>query len=902
MSGMLVGRTAELERLHRLVAALGAGGGGAVLLGGDAGIGKSALLNATARGCEVGTTVLRASGVQSETDIAFSGLSDLLAPLVDRLDVLPEPQAAALAAALALAPPRPGDRLAVSVATLGLLRAAGPLLAVVDDLQWLDPPSRECVLYAARRAGDGVGIVLAARRVVAAPAGVEALRLDPLSVESARELLMATAPDLAAGVARTVVDAAAGNPLALIELPGTLSAGQRTGRDDLDEPLTPGDRLHDVFAGRVGELGGPARRVLLLAAAHVGDDLATIAAADVDVAALQAAEAIGLVRIGALTVTFTHPLIRGAVYQQATPPERRAAHRALAGALVGERRAWHLAAAAVGPDEEAAAELETVGGMAAARRGFASATTALERAARLSPDHAVAARRLLGAGETAAAAGLFERAAAVLAEAAGPGADPVTYDRAMLVRGQVMLVTHPVDAVELLVRHADGLVATDPVAAAAVYADASTGCTVLGDCRRASTLAERAATALGAGGDEPGRARVLASLGWARTLCGRLRDAVPALDEAEGLSAAVDPLSPAAAALLISLNVRLPSGDLEGALANGNAIAHRARTAGAVGALAIPLMMVADAAYRLGDWPACAAACDEGVEVALECAQPVHQGMIRMIRGRLLAAQGATEPSLRDLRVAIEINAAVGARSGLTFGHAALGFLALGLGRIGEAVAALREAEREAIDCGLEEPSLIPWQADLVEAYARAGRAADAYTVLAVLERQAHATGTRYASSAAARCRGILDDDFGPAFVDALAHDDRRPMPFERARTQLAFGRRLHRARRRAQAREHLREALAGFEQLGAQPWAAQTRVELRAAGGRRRRAGPDDSLTAQQARVAEAVARGASNQEIAAELYLAPKTVESHLRQIYRKLGVRSRAQLVATLARRVG
>ena len=191
----------------------------------------------------------------------------------------------------------------------------------------------------------------------------------------------------------------------------------------------------------------------------------------------------------------------------------------------------------------------------------------------------------------------------------------------------------------------------------------------------------------------------------------------------------------------------------------------------------------------------------------------------------------------------------------------------------------------------------MPWAPDLVEAYVRAGRREDAERVLAPLERQAASSGSRFAAAAAARCRGMLDDDFEPAFAAALAHDDRRPMPFERARTLLALGRRLHRARRRAEARERLREALAGFERLGASAWSAQTRDELRAAGARRR-AARDDRLTPQEVRVAAAVRRGASNREIAAELFLAPKTIEFHLRQIYRKLGVHSRTQLVASMA----
>jgi DNA-binding CsgD family transcriptional regulator len=232
--------------------------------------------------------------------------------------------------------------------------------------------------------------------------------------------------------------------------------------------------------------------------------------------------------------------------------------------------------------------------------------------------------------------------------------------------------------------------------------------------------------------------------------------------------------------------------------------------------------------------------------------------------------------------------------------RAALGFLALSLDSVDEAIAELETVARHVHKRGLEEPTIVPWLPDLVEAYARGGCLRDAQRMLAMLVRQAATMDTPVAGAAAARCRGMVDDDFDAAFADALAFDDRRPMPFERARTLLAFGRRLHRARRRAEARERLREARDGFMQLGAMAWVRQSEHELRAAGARRRRSAHETALSPQERRVAAAVRRGASNREIASELFLAPKTIEFHLRQIYRKLGVHSRAQLVAMLARR--
>jgi DNA-binding CsgD family transcriptional regulator len=906
---MIVGRVAELAELDRLLADLRAGHGRALALRGEAGIGKTTLLDALVERCHGDVTVLRAGGVEAEAKLAFSALLDLLAPVVGDRDSLPAPQAAALEAALALGPPQPGDRLAVCVATLGLLRAAGrrrPVLAVVDDLQWLDAPSRECALYAARRAGGPVAFALAARDPEgsgAEPPDLPELRLDRLVERSALELLSATAPGLAAPVARALADAAAGNPLALVELPATLGPRQRAGQAALDLPLAPGARLQRTIIRRIEALSGQARRALLVAAAYQGDDLATIAAAcaeaGTDVGSLAEAEARALVRMGEGRVTFGHPLIRGAAYHEATAGERRGAHRALGAALAGERRAWHLAAAVVGPNEPVAAELERAAGAAAGRRGFASPSAALERAARLSPDRRQLARRLLAAGETAVAAGLPERALALLDEAAGAAGEPGLRSRAEHLRCLIILWSGGAEtAADLLAAEAERAVARDPQHAAAMFADAAAACAALGQCRRALAVAERAAALLGDGGEPAVRVHVLAVLSWGLVLRGQTPRALPVLDEVERLAGAIDLLSPAAQSVLLALNMRLPTGELERARDAGLAICQRAREAGAIGALPNPLVFAADAAYRLGDWALTDSWTGEALGVAEETGQYNWLGHALLVRGRLDAARGREEESGRAARTAIALSESRNLASGLVFARAILGFLALGLERVDEAIAELETVERLAADCGLEEPVLIPWAPDLVEAYARAGRAGDAGRVLATLERQAAATGTAVANAALARCRGTLADDFGAAFAEALDWDDRRPMPFERARTLLAFGRRLHRARRRMEARDRLREALASFERLGADPWAAQARRELRAAGARRRPAG-DDSLTPQELRVAAAVARGASNREVAAELFLAPKTVEFHLRQIYRKLGVRSRAQLAARLAR---
>jgi ATP/maltotriose-dependent transcriptional regulator MalT len=327
-------------------------------------------------------------------------------------------------------------------------------------------------------------------------------------------------------------------------------------------------------------------------------------------------------------------------------------------------------------------------------------------------------------------------------------------------------------------------------------------------------------------------------------------------------------------------------------------LCERARESGALAVLGGALLVAADVAFRLGQWDLADEQMREATRVTAETGHPSLRGLTLTTHSRLLAARGAEDEARSAALTALGLAEADGIRAGLRHVHAALGFLELSSDRIDEAIRELETVARLVDRRGLEEPTNLPWRPDLVEAYARAGRMQDAQGALDALVPQAAASRNAVAGAAAARCRGMLEHDFDGAFAEALALHDQRPMPFERARTLLAFGRRLHRARRRAEARERLREALDGFERIGADAWARQTRHELRAAGGRMRRPVDGNVLSPQELRVAAAVGRGASNREIASELFLAPKTIEFHLRQIYQKLGVRSRPALVAALA----
>lgn len=906
---MLLGRTSELEHMGKVLDRARAGGGQALLLRGEAGIGKTTLLDA-ARGRAEGFTVLEARGVESESSLPFVALRDLLAPLAGHLEALPPPQAAALAGALALGPPAPGDRLAVCVAALGVLEAAargGSVLVLVDDLQWVDPPSLECVGYLARRPPSGVALLLAERTLAGEMprrSSLAAVEVGPLREEEAVALLGQEAPDLDEAVRDAVAVAAAGNPLALVELPASLSAAQRSGTAPLERPLPPGEAMEGVYAERLAGLPAAAVRALVVAAACESDALTPIVTACEELGvgreSLEPLEAAGLIELGEGRLMFVHPLVRGAAYHGADPQVRRQVHAALASRVDGEARAWHLAGAALGPDEAAAAALEEVAAVAGARRAHAAAADALERAAALTEEPDAAAARLVAAGGQAIAAARGEQAAAVLEQAAARATDPAVRAQADHLAGMLALWGggRVPEAVDLLEAAADRAAETSPVKAALMLADAAVGCTIGADCHRALALSRRAADLLGDTPDPEARAPVLAILAWSLVLRGETPSAKPIMAEVERLAPLVDRSSPAAQSLVLALNVRLPFEDFEQTCEDSLGMAAAAREAGEVFALPILLAVAGDAAYRLGRWEELDDLCAEAIGVGEETGQVFAAGHAAAVGARFAAACGREDDCRTAAADVLAVADATGYGSGRTFARAALGFLELGAGRIDAAIAELEEVERLAEATGLAEPSLIPWAPDLVEAYARAGRPGDAARVLATLAEEAGRVGTSWAAAATARCRGLLDaEGWEERFAEAAELHERVPLPFERARTRLAWGGRLHRERRRAEAREHLHAALDTFEELGAVPWAERAAEELGAAGGRRRQGSADD-LTPAELRVARAAAAGARTREIAAELYLSPKTVEFHLGRIYRKLGVRTRTSLQSALA----
>ena len=588
---MLYGREAELGRVDELLARAGEGRGGALAVTGWAGIGKTTLLGAVADGANA--RVLATTGLEAESSLPYSALAELADGLLDGVRELPPPQAAALESALALGPPAPGDRFAVYTGFLGLLGAAAeerPLLVIVDDAHWLDRGSADCLAFAARRLDDKPVAMLVAARSDEPHAfggrGIDQLPLGGLDDAAARTLLSQRDGELRPAVAESLIEAAAGNPLALLELPGLLTDEQRAGSAPLDKPLPPGISLQRAFERRIGRLPEPEREALL----DLRDVLHARARADSSPPAMSsvsrparssAPRPPGSSSSRPERIEFDHPLLRGAVYQGAPAAERRRAHRALAAHTDADARAWHLAAAALGEDAEAADALEAAGFRAAARGAHAAASEALERSARLTSDREARSRRIFATGLEAALGGAFDRGESLL-ELVTEIEDPVLRAHARRLQAMVTLNAGSRPALanhELLTEEAEAMASLDPTVAATLHSDAAVTAAVGGACALMLESAERGAELLPAVPTRPRAARCSRCWEWVSPSTARVAEAREALDEAGRLLPEVEPLSPAAQSISLGLGARLSTGQ-EAAAARGD----RPRGGGARGA------------------------------------------------------------------------------------------------------------------------------------------------------------------------------------------------------------------------------------------------------------------------------------------------------------------------------
>ena len=915
---MLLGRDVECARIDRLLDDARSGVSGALVVRGEAGIGKTALCEYAA-GAAGGMTLLSVRGAESESEIPFSALSGLLRPVLRSLGAIPGPQRGALEGALAIGPPvgGGGDRFTVCAATLSVLASASeerPVLAIVDDAQWLDASSTEALLFAARRLeAEGVAVLFATRDGAGDPigrAGLAELPLEGLGRDVAKQLLLDhTARPIAELVVERIVTATAGNPLALMEIPGFLTDAQLGGAEPLPDPLPVGRPLEEAFLRRVQELPDEVQRALLVASASNSGDTATIARAleamGVRAAALDRAEVEGLVTLDGDRLEFRHPLVRSAVYQGATPAARRAVHRVLAESSTGEesadRRAWHLAAATPAPDDDVARALEDAALSARSRGGHAAAASAFERAARLTPGDEERARRLLEAADDARRAGAFDQALELLAEALESTEDPRARADVQHLRG--VLETwrgSPMTAHDLLAAEAPLIEERDPAKAALMLADAAWPCFMAGELYQGLATARRACEVAERAGDVE---RLLTSVILAMALILRGEDTSgadlllrlrPQLESSEPLAKA-EQLVLAAGHALTWVEEYAVARQLV------SRVIDEGRAQSSPGTLPYALASLSEIDFRTGNWAAAYAGASEALRLSTEMGQASSLSFSLVCVARIEAAQGREADCRAHANRAFEL-AAFGVRSIVAYAASALGLLELGLGKSDAAIGHLENMARIVPRHGVGEPNSVQWAPDLIEAYVRSGRTREAERALADLEERAAATRRTWALAAAARCRGLLatDEELDREFEEAFRWHERTPTPFERARTELCLAERLRRARRRIDARERLHSALETFERLDAAPWEERVHAELAAAGEktRRRATSAAQELTPQELQVALIVAGGATNREAGAALFLSPKTIEAHLGRIYRKLSVRSRTELASRLA----
>ncbi|TYB71068.1 AAA family ATPase [Nonomuraea sp. PA05] len=879
---MLYGREREQRELGRLLAETASGRGGAMLVLGEPGGGKSALLRWAGSGQEL--RVLGCTGVESEAELPFAALQSLLSGAMEQLPGIPGPQAEALRAALGLAAPGGDNRFLVGLATVSLLAelsADGPVLCLVDDAQWLDRPSAEALAFAARRlAAEKVFLLFAAREGTSLP-GVPELTLKRLDPVAARALLAEHAPGLPAHVRDRVLAEADGNPLALLELPRT--------EDGAPGPLP--HRLQDAYQRRIAKLPAPARTALLVAAAEESGALTAtlraMAGLGLEADALAAAESEGLIAVDEQTVAFRHPLIRTAAYRGAPFTDRLAAHAALADALAGDpdRAAWHRAAAVTGPDEQVAADLEAAALRARRRSGHATAVAALERAARLTAGEQERARRLALAAEVAVDAGLPDRARHLAGQALRLTEDPRVLAHVAVVRARVESEHGSLRTVhEVLVTAARQVAPLDADTAASMLADASRASWSAGEPQRVAQahriLAELPPDAV--------RNKLVASIGGALQLYSD--DATEAADGVALLREHIAQGRNGPPGLRLNVaSQALLTGDYDDTRDIMAGLAEESRTSGAIGWLPMVLCTLATAEINLGRHRDAVQSASEALRIAEDIGQPSRVAHAEALLAYVAAIRGdepGTRPAERSLRrFPAHANALVAA-----WCEWALALLDLGRGRYEAALDRLETATRGPIrHVGLG----VHFAADQVEAAVRLGLPERAAEPLARLEQWAAAARLPWEDGLVLRCRALATGD-GALYARALELQG-EARPFERARTELLYGEWLRRERHKAEARTHLREALERFERLGAVPWAEHARAELRAAGESSTPAAADAlaQLTPQELQVVRLAATGATNKEIAARLFLSPKTVGHHLYRAFPKLGVSTRTEL---------
>ncbi|MBC6460704.1 helix-turn-helix transcriptional regulator [Actinomadura sp. HBU206391] len=900
---MLYGRATEEAEIRRLLADARAGTGGALVVRGEAGIGKTALLNDLA--ATAGDMwILRGAGYASETEQPFAFLHLLLRSVRGRVDELSRPQAHALHAVFDSGGQREEERFNLRLAVLSLLSlltAERPVLCLVDDAQWLDAASTDTLTFTARRLeSERIALVAAARdecRFTAA--GLPELRLSRLDRTATTALVRARDARLSPLTREKVVAESGGNPLAALELAGSLTPAQRGGRFNpfalQDGGLVPtGPALQD-FHARIGGLATSVRTLLLVAAADDTQDLGLVAVAaealGVGPADLGHAERAGLLEVAGRALRFTHPLARPVAYHRATTTERRAAHRALAEATGDDQmelRAWQLAAATRGRCEEVAAQLEAAAERTVSRRAFA----AYARAAELTPDRKSRAHRLVAAAQAASDAGLLDAAAELAAQAVSLTGDPLARVQLAQVNAEVECERgSPEVACRTLIDGACLIRERDPAKAVFMLV----GAVQLGSHVGEADLSNEAADALRAVTLPAGSA--LAALAPAVSAVVSSKSG----DPADGVRAICELVKVARASVpvkqrrpLMAALAELTAATDEGYADAADLVAEH-REKGLIGRLPCALHLLGQAQVYRGRHREAWMTITEALELATEIGQLHRASRLRCLLGWLAAVKGDDDGCVKLVSEAGEYALARRIRPALSLGEWALALLDLGRGRHEAALTRLESAGSGGSRIGAARRA-----PDQIEAAVRCGRPDAAVRPLAVVAAWTGRSPSPISPAVAERCRALTaaSEEAEERYLRAVRLHEKSDQPYERARTELTYGEWLRRARRRAEARPYLSAAADAFERLGAGPWAARARAELVATGdttGTIRPAphGCLDGLTPQQLQVVMLAAAGASNRDIAAQLFLSPRTVGNHLYRAFPKLGIKTRAEL---------
>jgi DNA-binding CsgD family transcriptional regulator len=902
--GRLLGRRGECEALDQLLARLRTGRSPVLVLRGEAGVGKTALLEYLldqASGCRI----VRAAGAEAEMELAYAGLQQLCAPLLQHLDALPVPQREALSTAFGLSAGDPPDRFFVGLAVLSLCAEAArdkPLLCVVDDAQWLDRSSLQALAFVARRLdAESVALVLGIREVgdESELPGLPDLTVRGLTDGDARALLeSAIHVQLDERVRSRIVSETRGNPLALLELPRAMTPAELAGGYAVPEAMPMASRIEQGFRRRLEALPPQTRRLLLTAAAEpVGDATLVWRAAErlgiAFEAAAPASEA-GLLDIDG-RVRFRHPLVRSAAYRASAPPERQEVHRALADATDPERdpdrRAWHRAQATDGPDEDVAAELERSASRAAARGGIAAAAAFLERAAELTPDSAARGGRALAAAQAKFESAAPDAALDLLALAELCPLEELQRARLERQRAEITFArTRGRDAPVLLLDAARRLEPLDTAMARETHLEAIVAAMFAGRLGDGPSVREAAESArAGPPAADPPRAIDLLLDGLATRFT-------------EGYAAAAPPLRKALAAIQAGegsaardgrwfwLACRIAQGlwddELWYVLATRGVRA--ARQTGMLAVLPNAVTYRAALHVQAGDFDVASSLIAESDAIT----QATDMAPLKYAALMLAAWRGHELAGLAQIEAGRLEATARGEGMALSVADWTTALLFNGLGRYQEAyVAAERAAAHDAL-------AITAWsQVELIEAGVRSGASDATSAALERLSDRAHASGTDWALGVLARSQALLSEDDGAdaLYREAIERLERTRIRVELARSRLLYGEWLRREQRRVDAREQLRAAHEMFSTMGADGFAERARVELLATGEtvRKRTVETRDELTAQEAQIARLARDGRTNPEIGAQLYISPRTVEWHLKNVFTKLGIRSRREL---------